>query len=75
MRDNYTAILCGRLQKIENLQAKLANFKDGVVFGGELPHHIKEGLKTPEVRSKIDAKIAKAERIKLNIAIAIYNDI
>lgn len=65
----------GRMHKLENLQSKVANLMDGVVFGGELPIHIKQGFKTPEIRAKLQAKIDKAERIKLMIALAIYDDI
>jgi hypothetical protein len=68
-------ILIGRLHKMENLICKLVNLLDGQVFGGELPAQIKEGIKTDKFRNHLKDKIAKAERIKLDIAIAIYDDI
>jgi hypothetical protein len=72
---NRTAILMGRLHKLENLQSKIVNLLDGVVFGGELPEHVIKSLKTEKVRQKLKGKIKKAEMLKLKIAIAIYEDI
>lgn len=68
------SVLIGRLHKIENLQSKLANLMDCRVFGGELPEHIREQIKSPAGQAKLKARIDKAEKIKLKIAIALYDD-
>jgi hypothetical protein len=72
---NRTKILMGRMNKLENFQSKILNLMQCRVSDGVIPVDIRQQIKTNEVQDKLKAKIDKAERIKLQIAIAIYNDI
>lgn len=70
-----TGVLMGRMHKLENYQAKQVNLMDGIVMGGELPEKAKEYFRSETFKKIAIARIDKAERIKLTIAIEIYNDI
>lgn len=71
----HTGVLMGRLHKLENYQAKQSNLRQGIVFGGELPQEAKDYFKSEKFWAIAQARIDKAERIKLQIALAIYDDI
>lgn len=75
MEQSRTSILMGRLDKLGNYQAKLTNLCDGVVFGGQLPEKAREYFTGPEFKAKAMAKIARAEALRLKIALAVYDDL
>lgn len=74
MADRFFTLM-NRLRRVEDIQAKNINLKDCRVFGGELPQDIKDKIRSPQGQAKIQAKIDKAERLKLTLAVAIYEAI
>lgn len=69
------SILMGRLNKIETYQVKNANLKNCQVFGGELPKYIQDQIRSPEGQAKMQARLDKAEKLKLKIALEICADL
>ena len=72
---NRTAILMGRMEKLENFQSKNVNLMNGIVFGGELTLEQKQYFTGEKFREIAKARIEKAENLKLKIALAVYDDL
>ncbi len=67
-------ILIGRMRKMEILQCKLVNLREGNIMG-EVTPEMWEKFRSQKFREHLTRKINKAESIKLKISIAIYDDL